>query len=158
MFPVSVMNFQWSGIGTSSRNKTIIFSYTVSKPMDFKNKFVSLPGGYFGELNVQNLTNTTIVLDSVKMITSPEYDVEELTTHRDLSAEDQLDFRDYLGPSDSRQFVFHIPLKDRARTAENLKSNTSPGRVEIIWRTGMGDIGKVTTSPLTRAVRILFFN
>ncbi|OQV21332.1 putative Trafficking protein particle complex subunit 13 [Hypsibius exemplaris] len=128
------------------------FRYTVSKPMDFKNKFVSLPGGYFGELNIQNLTNTTIVLDSVKMITSPEYDSEVLNTHEHLSPEEQLDFRDYLGPSDSRQFVFRIPLKDRTRTADNLKSNVSPGRVEILWRTRMGDVGKVTTSPLTRAV------
>ena len=65
--------------------------------MDFKNKFVSLPGGYFGELNIQNLTNTTIVLDSVKMITSPEYDADLLATHSHLSPLDQLDFRDYLG-------------------------------------------------------------
>ena len=121
--------------------------------MDFKNKFVSLPdGGYFGEFNIQNLTNTTIVLDSVKMITSPEYTAEELIPQHDLSLDEQLDTRDFLAPNDSRQFVFRIPLKDRSRTGESMKSSASPGRVEILWRTKMGDLGKVTTSPLTRAV------
>ncbi|XP_055334524.1 trafficking protein particle complex subunit 13-like [Paramacrobiotus metropolitanus] len=129
------------------------FRYSVARPMDFKNKFVSLPdGGYFGEFNIQNLTNTSIVLETVRMITSPEYTSEEVTLPLYQHPLDTLNMRSFLGPNDSRQFVFRIRLTDRTRTGEILKSSTSPGRVEILWRTRMGDLGKVTTSPLNRAV------
>lgn len=129
------------------------FRFTVARPMDFKNKFVSLPdGGYFGEFNIQNLTSSAIVLESVRAITSPEYVAEELNSTDNLDPLDLLALRNFLGPNDSRQFVFRIRLADRSKTGSVMKSNISPARVEILWRSRMGDVGKVTTSPLTRSV------
>ena len=57
----------------------------------------------------------------------------------------------YLQPQDSRQYLFCLtPRSDLKLTYKQLKGTTNIGKLDIIWRTNLGDRGRLQTSQLQR--------
>ena len=57
----------------------------------------------------------------------------------------------YIQPQDSRQYLFCLtPRNDLKSNFKQLKGATNIGKLDIIWRTNMGDRGRLQTSQLQR--------
>ena len=55
----------------------------------------------------------------------------------------------YIQPQDSRQYLFCLtPRNDLKSNFKTLKGATNIGKLDIIWRTNMGDRGRLQTSQL----------
>ena len=61
---------------------------------------------------------------------------------------------DYLSPMDVRQHLYCLtPSRDALADAKLLKGVQVVGKLDIVWKTSMGDKGRLQTSPLQRVVR-----
>lgn len=62
-----------------------------------------------------------------------------------------------INPLDSRQYLFCLTPKPGTVSYSKLSKNvTSIGKLDIVWRTGMGERGRLQTSQLERMVICLF--
>ena len=61
----------------------------------------------------------------------------------------------WLGSQDSRQYLFCLRPRPelRAASAKQLKGVTNMGKLDITWRTNLGERGRLQTSQLQRMVR-----
>ena len=61
----------------------------------------------------------------------------------------------WLGPQDSRQYLFCLRPRPelRAASAKQLKGVTNMGKLDITWRSNLGERGRLQTSQLQRMVR-----
>ena len=58
-----------------------------------------------------------------------------------------------VNPHDTRQYLYCLKPKAEARTnPAALRQATSIGKLDIVWRTNMGDRGRLQTSQLQRMV------
>ena len=61
----------------------------------------------------------------------------------------------YLNPLDVRQYLFCLlPTSELRQDSYKLKEVTNIGKLDITWRTNMGEKGRLQTSPLQRMVCI----
>lgn len=61
-------------------------------------------------------------------------------------------------PHDTRQYLYCLKPKQEARSnPAALRQATSIGKLDIVWRTNMGDRGRLQTSQLQRMVGLMFF-
>ena len=59
----------------------------------------------------------------------------------------------YLNPLDMRQYLYCLtPKPDVAEDTKLLKGVTSIGKLDIVWKTNMGEKGRLQTSSLQRVV------
>jgi len=60
----------------------------------------------------------------------------------------------HLQPQDSRQYLFCLTPRNELRlTYKQLKGTTNIGKLDIIWRTNLGDRGRLQTSQLQRIAK-----
>lgn len=58
-----------------------------------------------------------------------------------------------LNPLDSRQYLFCLtPKPESQQNVKFFKGITSIGKLDIVWRTSMGEKGRLQTSQLERMV------
>lgn len=58
-----------------------------------------------------------------------------------------------MNPMDIRQYLFClVPGADVITNAKALKGVTNIGRLDIVWKTNMGDKGRLQTSTMQRVV------
>ncbi|EYC08017.1 hypothetical protein Y032_0068g254 [Ancylostoma ceylanicum] len=120
------------------------FKFPVGKPIDVKTKFYNAENSdVYLEAQIENTSATAMVLERVELEPSPNYTVTSIKS----CDENELNGM-YLKPRDIRQFLFCLSPKDIHNTV--YKDMTNIGKLDMSWRTHMGERGRLQTSPLQR--------
>ncbi|TUR38417.1 Trafficking protein particle complex subunit 13 [Bagarius yarrelli] len=127
----------------------------VLKPLDVKTKFYNAETDeVFLEAQIQNITTSPMFMEKVSLEPSMMYNVTELNTV--CSGEErQSTFgkMSYLQPMDTRQYLYCLkPKSEFAEKAGVIKGVTVIGKLDIVWKTNLGERGRLQTSQLQRMV------
>ncbi|KAF0298761.1 Trafficking protein particle complex subunit 13 [Amphibalanus amphitrite] len=128
------------------------FKFEVLKPLDVKTKLYNGESDEVClEAQIQNVTPSAICMETVTLEPSPLFDAVDLNT----SAEGDgsvFGASGWLGPQDSRQYLFCLRPRPELRlaSAKQLKGVTNMGKLDITWRTNLGERGRLQTSQLQR--------
>ncbi|XP_048586809.1 trafficking protein particle complex subunit 13 [Nematostella vectensis] len=136
------------------------FKFQVLKPLDVKTKFYNAEDdSVFLEAQVQNITSSPMVMESVRLDPSALYTVTDLniapsdsnkTKSEETSAESIFNRGSFLHPNDTRQYLYK--LKAKSPIDRNPKSAAAVGKLDIVWRTSFGERGRLQTSQLSRVI------
>lgn len=135
------------------------FRFQVLKPLDVKTKFYNaedyLSDEVYLEAQLQNLISVPIFLENVSLEPSSHFNVRKINSldANDFESNNQSVFGSVncLNYSDSRQYLFCMTPKPEIRdNTKFLKGVTGIGKLDIIWRTAMGERGRLQTSQLER--------
>ncbi|KAK7072903.1 Trafficking protein particle complex subunit 13, partial [Halocaridina rubra] len=103
------------------------------------------------EAGVQNITSGPLCLEKVDLEPSPYFTVTPMNhLHHEPKA---LVFgrMNVVNPHDTRQYLYCLKPRPEARNNPSaLRQATSIGKLDIVWRTNMGDRGRLQTSQLQR--------
>ncbi|XP_061554670.1 trafficking protein particle complex subunit 13 isoform X1 [Phycodurus eques] len=135
------------------------FKFQVLKPLDVKTKFYnaesdlsSVTDEVFLEAQIQNITTSPMFMEKVSLEPSMMYNVTELNTvtHQD-HGESTFGKMSYLQPMDTRQYLYCLkPKPEYAEKAGVIKGVTVIGKLDIVWKTNLGERGRLQTSQLQR--------
>ncbi|NXO74866.1 TPC13 protein, partial [Sitta europaea] len=129
------------------------FKFQVLKPLDVKTKFYNAETDeVFLEAQIQNITTSPMFMEKVSLEPSMMYNVAELNTV-DTAGESESTFgaRTYLQPMDTRQYLYCLkPKQEFAEKAGVIKGVTVIGKLDIVWKTNLGERGRLQTSQLQR--------
>jgi len=98
---------------------------------------------------VKNATQSSyLFLESVKLEPSPLYNVSDLSSVDDPKLSNGMGDLVYLKSGDVRQYLFRLDPKN----PQDGKAKTSPalGRLDIVWRSNLGEMGRLQTGTLER--------
>lgn len=125
------------------------FKFQVMKPLDVKTKFYNAESDeVFLEAQVQNITQATISLEKVTLEPSHTFSVRSLAPEVGLG-EGVVGRGHCLQVGDSWQYLFCLRPRPEHNN-KNLKLVTAIGKLDIVWRTGLCDRGRLQTSQLQR--------
>lgn len=127
------------------------FKFQVLKPLDVQTKFYnSETGEIFLEAQIMNKTVGTICLESVELQSSEKYSVQSLNTLAD--GRSVFGAQNMLQTNNSCQFLYCI--KPRPELEANLRAlqlETGIGKLDIVWRSNLGERGHLQTSQLQKS-------
>ncbi|XP_051972190.1 trafficking protein particle complex subunit 13-like [Xyrauchen texanus] len=143
------------------------FKFQVLKPLDVKTKFYnaesdlsSVTDEVFLEAQIQNITTSPMCMEKVSLEPSIMYSVTELNnvTSADESSivlcfycDSTFGKMSYLQPLDTRQYLYCLkPKPEDAEKAGVIKGVTVIGKLDIVWKTNLGERGRLQTSQLQR--------
>ncbi|KAF6717859.1 Trafficking protein particle complex subunit 13 [Oryzias melastigma] len=124
------------------------FKFQVLKPLDVKTKFYNCRGKcrawtdeVFLEAQIQNITTSPMFMEKVSLEPTIMYNVTELNTV--ASGDD--------GPWIRGKYLYCLkPKAEYAEKAGVIKGVTMIGKLDIVWRTNLGERGRLQTSQLQR--------
>lgn len=126
------------------------FKFPVTKPIDVKTKFYNaednLNNDVYLEAQIQNTAAIPMVLEKVVLEPSDFYLASEISPTGSESDSEQR----YLNPMDVRQFLYCLKPNIADYSLNYYKGGTSIGKLDMMWRTTMGERGHLQTSPLQR--------
>ncbi|XP_072353018.1 trafficking protein particle complex subunit 13 isoform X2 [Scyliorhinus torazame] len=131
----------------------------VLKPLDVKTKFYnaesdlsSVTDEVFLEAQIQNITTTPMYMEKVSLEPSIMYNVTELNTvNTGGNGYSTFGKMTYLQPMDTRQYLYCLkPKPEFAEKAGVIKGVTVIGKLDIVWKTNLGERGRLQTSQLQR--------
>ncbi|KAG1470892.1 hypothetical protein G6F56_002427 [Rhizopus delemar] len=152
---ILVCTVQYIGDG-KKRHFRKFFKFEVANPLAVKTKFHHMSGGrVFLEAQLQNISDKPMFLERMKFEALEYFEYESLNQRVD--EEDQSVFGDrFIHPQDVRQYLYM--LSPRLSSTDRLSRTTNAlGKLDIVWRSAMGDMGRLQTSQLTRKVPLLEF-
>nr|XP_003461647.2 trafficking protein particle complex subunit 13 [Cavia porcellus] len=135
------------------------FKFQVLKPLDVKTKFYnaesdlsSVTDEVFLEAQIQNITTSPMFMEKVSLEPSIMYSVTELNSVSQAGERvSTFGSRAYLQPMDTRQYLYCLkPKKEFAEKAGIIKGVTVIGKLDIVWKTNLGERGRLQTSQLQR--------
>lgn len=135
------------------------FKFQVLKPLDVKTKFYnaesdlsSVTDEVFLEAQIQNITTSPMFMEKVSLEPSMMYNVTELNSVNQAGeCISTFGSRGYLQPMDTRQYLYCLkPKKEFAEKAGIIKGVTVIGKLDIVWKTNLGERGRLQTSQLQR--------
>ncbi|XP_027460437.2 trafficking protein particle complex subunit 13 isoform X5 [Zalophus californianus] len=135
------------------------FKFQVLKPLDVKTKFYnaesdlsSVTDEVFLEAQIQNITTSPMFMEKVSLEPSIMYNVAELNSVSQAGeCVTTFGSRAYLQPMDTRQYLYCLkPKKEFAEKAGIIKGVTVIGKLDIVWKTNLGERGRLQTSQLQR--------
>lgn len=128
------------------------FKFHVFKPLDVKTKFYNADTDeVYLEAQIQNITAGTICLESVELESSESYTAQSLNTLP--NGESVFKSKHMLEPQNSCQFLYCMrPVAALLNDPRALKQANSIGKLDIIWRSNLGERGRLQTSQLQRNV------
>ncbi|XP_043835330.1 trafficking protein particle complex subunit 13 isoform X4 [Dromiciops gliroides] len=128
------------------------FKFQVLKPLDVKTKFYNAETDkVFLEAQIQNITTSPMFMEKVSLEPSMMYNVVELNAVKQAGEEGVSTFgsRTYLQPMDTRQYLYCLkPKQEFAEKAGIIKGVTVIGKLDIVWKTNLGERGRLQTSQL----------
>lgn len=138
-----------AGLESSFRK---FFKFQVVKPLDVKTKFYNAETDeVYLEAQIQNITVGPICLEKVELESSEQYTVVSLNNLP--SGESVFSQRTMLQPMNSCQFLYCIkPLPAILNDPMALKAANNIGKLDIVWRSNLGERGRLQTSQLQRSV------
>ncbi|KAI3362123.1 hypothetical protein L3Q82_012449 [Scortum barcoo] len=129
------------------------FKFQVLKPLDVKTKFYNAETDeVFLEAQIQNITTSPMFMEKVSLEPSMMYNVTELNTVGcGDEGESTFGKMSYLQPMDTRQYLYCLkPKPEYAEKAGVIKGVTVIGKLDIVWKTNLGERGRLQTSQLQR--------
>lgn len=127
------------------------FKFHVFKPLDVKTKFFNATDTdeVYLEAQIQNITAGTICLESVELESSDSYTAQSLNTLP--NGESVFRSKNMLEPQNSCQFLYCLrPVPALLADAKALRQANNIGKLDIIWRSNLGERGRLQTSQLQR--------
>ncbi|PNF19838.1 Trafficking protein particle complex subunit 13 [Cryptotermes secundus] len=129
------------------------FKFQVLKPLDVKWKFYNaedvISDEVYLEAQVQNITTSPICLEKVSLESSHLFNVTALNTTMD--EESVFGHVNVLQPQASRQFLYCLaPQASLTSDLRLLTGATNIGKLDIVWRSNLGERGRLQTSQLQR--------
>ncbi|KAG2177110.1 hypothetical protein INT43_007766 [Umbelopsis isabellina] len=133
------------------------YKFQVANPLAVKTKVNNMiDGKVFLEAQVQNVSANTMLLERMRFEAAEHFNFEDLNyiqTEEDEGL--QLTFgSQYLNQHDVRQYLYLLTPKN-AEDDRIARTTNTLGKLDIVWRTTMGEMGRLQTSQLTRKVPIL---
>lgn len=124
------------------------FKFDVLKPLDVKTKLYTAESDeVYLEAQIQNTIAGPVTLEHVSLEASNMFKVTQL----DPPCADEDINRDIVKANCSRQFLYRlVPVPALLKNLKLLSGTTSIGKLDIVWRTNMGERGRLQTSPLHR--------
>ncbi|XP_043919291.1 trafficking protein particle complex subunit 13 isoform X2 [Protopterus annectens] len=135
------------------------FKFQVLKPLDVKTKFYnaesdlsSVTDEVFLEAQIQNITTSPMFMEKVSLEPSIMYSVTELNAvNKGDEGISTFGKMTYLQPMDTRQYLYSLkPKPEFAEKAGVIKGVTVIGKLDIVWKTNLGERGRLQTSQLQR--------
>merc|ERR1719431_856323 len=139
------------------------FKFQVLKPLDVKTKFYNADSDdVFLEAQIQNTTFQPIHMEKVTLEASNLYDAVELNgSDANQFNDDQALIQGRIGGRkysrrnnmnhlDCRQYLYCLTPKKDVLREDALRGVTNIGKLDIVWKTNMGDKGRLQTSQLQR--------
>ncbi|GIX87599.1 trafficking protein particle complex subunit 13 [Caerostris extrusa] len=132
------------------------FKFQVSKPLDVKTKFynaeVEQSDEVYLEAPLQNITIAPMCLEKVALEPSANFTSRQLNTvETEKGIQPIFGEVNCLNPQDSWQYLFCLtPKPGTQRYSKLVKNISSIGKLDIVWRTSMGERGRLQTSQLER--------
>eukprot|EP00039_Didymoeca_costata_P020045 m.339839 g.339839 ORF g.339839 m.339839 type:complete len:411 (+) comp18997_c0_seq1:210-1442(+) len=130
------------------------FKFQVLKPLDVKTKAYNVESDIYLEAQIQNIMPSPMFLHSVALQPAAEYTSEDLSTMKlhklsDDTPEHSQVFGElaFLNSQDSRQYLYRLSPKSDLDT---FKPSNVVGKLEVIWKTNLGEQGRLQTSQLSR--------
>nr|XP_054764028.1 trafficking protein particle complex subunit 13-like [Lytechinus pictus] len=144
---------------TSPSGETLSFrkfyKFQVLKPLDVKTKFYNAESDeVYLEAQIQNITQSPMCMEKVSLEPAADYIVEELNSTQTEDTSKKLIFGGftYLNPMDTRQYLYCLKAKTQAGADRPslIKGVSSIGKLDIVWKTTLGEKGRLQTSQLQR--------
>lgn len=128
------------------------FKFQVLKPLDVQTKFYNTETGeVFLEAQIQNKTIGAICLEKVEFQASEKYTVTSLNELAD--GKSVFGSQNLLQPNNSCQFMYCIkPTPELESNFKALQAETGIGKLDIEWRSNLGERGHLQTSQLQKSV------
>ncbi|KAJ8680204.1 hypothetical protein QAD02_015991 [Eretmocerus hayati] len=126
------------------------FKFQVVKPLDVKTKFYNTENDeVYVEAQIQNLTVGPICLEKIALESSHLFTVSTLNTNeKNESIYGKINLLD---SGQSRQYLYYLKPQPSLRKDPKLMHNaTNIGKLDIVWRSNLGERGRLQTSQLTR--------
>ncbi|KAH8410658.1 hypothetical protein KR009_011099 [Drosophila setifemur] len=126
------------------------FKFQVLKPLDVKTKFYNAEiDEIYLEAQIQNVTTSPFCLEKVELDGSEDYSVTPLNTLP--NGESVFTVKHMLQPNNSCQFLYCIkPKGGIANDLDTLRQFNNVGKLDIVWRSNLGEKGRLQTSQLQR--------
>ncbi|XP_005174790.1 probable trafficking protein particle complex subunit 13 homolog [Musca domestica] len=126
------------------------FKFQVLKPLDVKTKFYNAEmDEIYLEAQIQNITTGPFCLEKVELDSSDQYTVTSLNTLP--NGESVFTSKNMLQPNNSCQFLYCIkPKPEIAKDIKALRAANTVGKLDIVWRSNLGEKGRLQTSQLQR--------
>lgn len=129
------------------------YKFQVSNPLAVKTKLNNLiDGRVFLEAQLQNVSAGPMFLERMKFEPSEHFvfeDLNQVVTNNDSVFGDS-----FIHPQDIRQYLYMLSPKDDQNDRISRTTNAL-GKLDIVWRSYMGDLGRLQTSQLTRKAPML---
>lgn len=128
------------------------FKFEVTKPLNIQTQFYdALPDEVYLEALIENITTGTISLEKVEFESPENYTVTPLNSFP--NGETVFPAREMLEPMNSCQFLYRIrAVNSIVQNINALKSACDVGKLDIVWRSNLGQRGRLQTSQLQRSV------
>ena len=126
------------------------FKFPVNKPIDVRTKFYNaednMNNDVYLEAQIQNLCLSPMTLESVVLEPSELYNWDEIRAPMKLTQE-----HIFLEPKAVHQYLFRLSNKfSLENSLNNYRGVSSIGKLDIKWKTSMGEPGRLRTSTLQR--------
>ncbi|XP_059052882.1 trafficking protein particle complex subunit 13 [Achroia grisella] len=126
------------------------FKFEVMKPLDVKTKFYNAESDdVYLEAQVQNITSGAITLEQVSLESSHQFIVKSLNEFDNGKSV----FGDItlLQPQESCQYLYCLtPKENISKEIKLLAAAKNIGKLDIVWRSNLGEKGRLQTSQLQR--------
>eukprot|EP00053_Salpingoeca_punica_P007714 m.70362 g.70362 ORF g.70362 m.70362 type:complete len:407 (-) comp14289_c0_seq1:268-1488(-) len=132
------------------------YRFQVNRPLEVKTKAYNFKMDVLMEADVQNQMPIPMYLQSVTLQPQACFELEDLNT---IPKDAQANFVEgdnsvfglstYLNPMDTRRYLYRLKPKHKDQEAA-ARSATTVGRLDIVWRTTFGEMGRLQTSQLPR--------
>lgn len=126
------------------------FKFEVMKPLDVKTKFYNAESDdVYLEAQVQNITSGPITLEQVSLESSQQFIVKSLNEINDnISVFGDVTL---LQPQESCQYLYCLtPRENISKEIKLLAAAKNIGKLDIVWRSNLGEKGRLQTSQLQR--------
>ncbi|KAI9275146.1 hypothetical protein EDC94DRAFT_592229 [Helicostylum pulchrum] len=129
------------------------YKFQVSNPLAVKTKLNNLiDGRVFLEAQLQNVSAGPMFLERMRFEPSEHFVFEDL--NQVVTSNDSVFGDSFIHPQDIRQYLYMLSPKDDQNDRISRTTNAL-GKLDIVWRSYMGDLGRLQTSQLTRKAPML---
>uniref|UniRef100_A0A665V2A2 Uncharacterized protein n=1 Tax=Echeneis naucrates TaxID=173247 RepID=A0A665V2A2_ECHNA len=147
-----VIHHEVKEIGTHILVCAVSYTTQYGEKLYFRKFFKFQTDEVFLEAQIQNITTSPMFMEKVSLEPSMMYNVTELNTVI-CGDEGKSTFgkMSYLQPMDTRQYLYCLkPKPEYAEKAGVIKGVTVIGKLDIVWKTNLGERGRLQTSQLQR--------
>jgi hypothetical protein len=131
------------------------YKFQVSNPLAVKTKLNNMiDGRVFLEAQLQNVSAGLMFLERMKFEPSEHFQFQDLNQVVSKQEDATVFGNNIIHPQDVRQYLYMLSPKNIQNDRISRTTNAL-GKLDIVWRSYMGDLGRLQTSQLTRKAPML---